>query len=882
MAAQPSGTVTFLFVDIEGSTPLWDAHPTVMRDALARHDEIVASAIARYGGFVFSTGGDGFGVAFERPIEAVRAAVDAQRALQAEPWPDAVELRVRMGAHTGEAQERDGNYFGSAVNRAARVASAGHGGQILLSRATVELLEREDGVDLVDLGAHHLKGLSDAVQLFAVRAEGVARVDLAPVTVDTVTGNIPRAVTEYVGSATDLLASGDEISRRPLSTLTGPGGIGKTRTAIEIGAVARPSFADGAWFVDLAPIAEHAAVAAAVASTLGIRQRTGESTTESIVDWLRGRRLLLILDNCEHVIGPVSELVAAVMANCPGTSVLATSREPLGVPGERVQSVAALDSRSDASTLFGLRATAADASFDPEDVDRGTIEAICSRLDGLPLAIELAAARVRSLTPGDILERLDDRFRLLKSGTGSTGHHQTLRATVDWSYQLMSDEERTLFARLSVFAGGFDLLAAEAICADSESDRLLVDVLASLVDKSMVTAQRGPTGIRFRLLETLRQYGTDRLESRGEVESVRDRHLEHFVEVATRLATQWASRRQDQADAGFEREWDNIRAAFNWALTLGDIARADSLVTATGAHALSRIVHEHADWVKGALERWRAGGTTAPTASLFGWAAYWETRIVAGERRRAVALAEEGIAIARTPSDPTTAICWERLCFATIALGGARENPVPFRGAEAAMMEVSSPFERSKLLAALLEEAFSVDHSRAGERLAELTALADAVGAPWLLAEAAWARGRYLMWIHDPPDPQGALLAYEDGLDIARSAGDHWHENSLLVGLAYAYTALDSPSAPAACRDALTLVGADGNGGCSLFCLWRSRRGSLPTAIQQQPPLRPAMCGAPMRTGGTSNADSRTWASIATPLLARRWHAEPRWMATRS
>ena len=490
MATQPSGTVTFLFVDIEGSTPLWDAHPEAMQAAVARHDEIVASAIAQHGGFVFSIGGDGFGVAFQSPMQAVRAAVDAQRSMQTEPWPDTVMLRVRMGAHTGEAQERDGNYFGSAVNRAARVASAGHGGQILLSRATVEVLGPQNGIDYVDLGIHRLKGLSEATHLFGLRADGMSWVDLPPVTMDSVSGNVPRTLTEFVGSKADVLEKAEEISRWPLVTLIGPGGIGKTRTAMEIGAVARTSYPDGAWFVDLAPISERAAVGAAVASTLAIRQHAGQSTTESIVDWLRSRRLLLILDNCEHLIAPVGELVVAVMGRCPGTTILATSREPLGVSGERVRSIASLDPLSDAATLFCLRAAAADASFEPDDLDRSTIEAICGRLDGLPLAIELSAARVRSLTPHDILERLDDRFRLLKSlGSEGRGHHQTLRATVDWSYHLLSDEERRLFDRLSVFAGGFDIDAAEAVCATNESERLeMVDLLASLVDKSMATA----------------------------------------------------------------------------------------------------------------------------------------------------------------------------------------------------------------------------------------------------------------------------------------------------------------------------------------------------------------------------------------------------------
>ena len=627
--------MTFLFTDLEGSTPLWDAQPAVMQDALARHDEILRSAIAAHGGFIFSTGGDSLGAVFQRSVDAVRASVDAQQELQAEPWPHDLVLRVRMGVHTGEAQERDGNYFGSAVNRAARVASAGHGGQILLSRVTVEMLGPQKGIDYVDLGSHRLRGLSEDTHLFGVRADGMSWVDSPPRTVGSVNGNVPRTLTEFIGSTTELQERADDISRGPLVTLIGPGGIGMSCTAMEIGALANSSYQDGAWFVDLAPLSEHEALVAAVGSTLAVRQRAGQSTTESIVDWLENRRLLLILDNCEHVIQPVGELVAAVMASLsrhlnsghqPGAT-----RDCWGASSVRRCARSALE----AATLFCVRAAAADASFEVDDFDRLTIEAICSRLDGLPLAIELAAARVRSLSPHDILQRLDDRFRLLKSSrSAGRGHHRTLRATVDWSYQLLGDEERRLFDRLSVFAGGFDIRAAEAVCATTESERLdVVDLLASLVDKSMITARHQETETRFWLLETLRQYSAERLEDRGEVTLIRDRHLDHFVEVTQDLATQWASRRQAEAAASFEREWDNIRAAFGWTLAQDDFARADVLISATAPHADSRIIHEHGDWVNRALEQCERAGNP-PSASMFGWAAHW-SGFVTGDQQKA-------------------------------------------------------------------------------------------------------------------------------------------------------------------------------------------------------------------------------------------------------
>jgi predicted ATPase len=373
-------------------------------------------------------------------------------------------------------------------------------------------------------------------------------------------GNLPHALTDWFGPVAELHRRVGDLGRRRLVTLTGPGGVGKTRLAIEIGALVGDDFPDGMWMVDLAPVQDPDAVHAAVASTLGVLPQEGMTTLESILEWMHKRRLLLILDNCEHVLPPVVSLTSAIIASNEAVTVLATSREPLGLSGERVVPVPPLEPH-DGIALFCDRTAALDASAAFSKEDRNTIGAICARLDGIPLAIELAAARSRSLGPADLLARLDNRFRLLRGGgRGGLERHQTLRATVSWSYQLLQSAEQALFDRLSVFAGGFDLAAVQAVCAAGPIDELdVVDLLGALVDKSLVVATRSEGSTRYQLLETLRQYGEERLEERGETVVIRDRHLTHYVALARHAYQLWMSERYWQGAAVFDREWDNLR-----------------------------------------------------------------------------------------------------------------------------------------------------------------------------------------------------------------------------------------------------------------------------------------------------------------------------------
>jgi predicted ATPase/class 3 adenylate cyclase len=558
----PTGTVSFLFTDIVGSTPLWDSHPAEMREALFRHDEILRKAVLAADGHVFSTGGDGLGAVFSRAGNAVAAAVDAQVALLAEPWPEPVELRVRMGVHTGEAHERDGDYFGPPVNLAARLMGAANGGQVVVSALTAGLLDPSVGVELVDLGSTRLKGVIQPVAVFGVSAPGLEWLDAPLISAQTNPGNLPRPQTELVGDLADLQRRVANLSDNRLVTLTGSGGVGKTRAAIEIGWLVIDEFVDGVWFVELASIADPDAVDAAIAATLGARPQPGMSLTESVVDWCLGRRMLLIVDNCEHVLQPVLDLVAAIAASCPTVTTLATSREPLGVPGEQVVRIPSL-APVFGEELFMVRAAAADSTFAPSPADEAAISAICARVDGIPLAIELAAARIRSLSPVELLERLDDRFRLLRGGgRGGLERHQTLRAAVTWSYQLLPEEHQLLFDRLSVFAGGFDLRAAEAVCAGGDIDEYdVIDLIGELVDKSMVVADRGESGTRYRLLETLRQYGEERLDDRGETSTMRSAHTAHFADLVEQIYDTWCSPQQRLAEAAYEAEWDNLASS---------------------------------------------------------------------------------------------------------------------------------------------------------------------------------------------------------------------------------------------------------------------------------------------------------------------------------
>ena len=547
MTELPAGTVTFLFTDVEGSTRLWEEYPGAMQSALTRHDAVVRGAIESHGGHVVKTTGDGFHAAFTTAIDAVTAAVDAQLGLEAERWDATGPLRVRMGVHTGEAQHRDGDYYGTALNRAARLASAGHGGQVLVSLATEQLVRDAlpSDCELVALGEYRLRDLGRAEQLFQVVHPDLERHFARLRTVDALPGNLPVRPSTFVGRDRDLVRVAEALTRSPVVTLTGVGGVGKTRLALQVAAELLLRFPDGAWMCELATVRDPDAVVDAVAGVFQVTARSGMNLRDSLVAYLRDQEALLLLDNCEHLLRPVAALVTAIEAACPRVRVLATSREGLNIEGEQILVVSSLGVPEDAMDaaaagesesvrLFADRARAVKSDFVVDATNVADVAQVCRRLDGVPLAIELAAARVTAMNPAELGRRLDRRFQLLSGGSRvAIERHQTLRATIDWSYDLLTAPEQQLLDRLSVFAGGWTLEAAEAVCSGApiHTDDVF-ELLANLVARHLVEADDTGADTRYRLLETIRQYGEEHLAARGDTDTLRARHCDYYAELA--------------------------------------------------------------------------------------------------------------------------------------------------------------------------------------------------------------------------------------------------------------------------------------------------------------------------------------------------------------
>jgi predicted ATPase/class 3 adenylate cyclase len=596
----PSGVVTFLFTDVEGSTRRWETDAATMRMSLAAHDDVLRAAIETHGGWLFKHTGDGVCAAFASPRSAVDAAVTAQRAL---------ELPVRMGLATGEAELRGGDYFGAVLNRAARVMAAGHGGQILLAESTAVLLT---GIDLVDLGPRRLRDLPAAVGMFQVRASGL-RADFPPLrTLDTRPGNLRPAPSSFIGRESELDAVTTELKLHRLVTLTGVGGVGKTRLAIEVAARLTDEFADGVWLFELAPVGDPAAVPDAVAAILGITQQPGKSMSESVATALDGRVRLLVIDNCEHVLDAAGDLIEAILAHTATVKVLATSREGLGIADEQLWPVPSLDVGagidSAAAELFLERARTVGPGPSPAVPDESSaIVEICRRLDGIPLAIELAASRMVSMSAREVRDRLDHRFRLLTGARRGQERHQTLRHAVAWSYDLLDDAEKHLLNRCSVFAGGFDLQSACAIAASGDFDEYTVlDLLDALVRKSLLVAERSTGQTRFSMLETIRQFAEEQLAATGGADQARAAHAGHFADRATDILALWDGPRQRETYTWFTAEFANLRAAFGWSAANGDLDTAATLVTHAAFLGVWLEQYEPAAWAEELLEPARA------------------------------------------------------------------------------------------------------------------------------------------------------------------------------------------------------------------------------------------------------------------------------------
>jgi predicted ATPase/class 3 adenylate cyclase len=665
MIEAPTGTVTFLFTDIEGSTRLLQQLRERYRMVQDAHDEIMRAAIAAEDGFVVRTEGDSFFATFRSPVQAARAAVAAQRTLEHNEWPHARPLRVRMGLHTGEGVLGGDDYLGIDVHRAARIASAGHGGQILISDTTRALVERDlpEGVTLRNLGTHRLKDIEHGEQLHDLLIDGLPA-DFPPIrTLDARATNLPAQRTSFVGRRRELERIAELLGETRLLTLTGPGGTGKTRIALRTASDLLSRFDDGAFLVSLGAVADVSLVPSAIAAALGVRDESNRDISASLADHLRDRTMLLVLDNFEQII-EAAPVVDRLLNEAPRLTILVTSRVPLHLSGEQEYPVPPLTlpdpSRAidlealgaiESVMLFVERAAAVRPGFRITEETAGAVAEITARLDGLPLAIELAASRIKVLSPPELLDRLGRRLPLLTGGARDLPErHHTLRATIEWSHDLLEADERRLLARLAVFAGGWSLNAAEAVCGPG-SDADVLDGLGALVDHSLVRRGRPRGGeTRFRMLETIREFAGERLAASDDEEEVRRRHARFIRDLAEEAEPNLTTDAQAEWLRRLEREHDNLRTALDWAERTGDAETAARI-----ASAVWRFWQQQGYLAEGRarLERVMAlPGVQARDAvrvrglSALGGTAYWQ-----GDNGPMEAAWEEALEIAREIGD---------------------------------------------------------------------------------------------------------------------------------------------------------------------------------------------------------------------------------------
>jgi predicted ATPase/class 3 adenylate cyclase/DNA-binding CsgD family transcriptional regulator len=729
----PTGTVTLLLADVEGSTGLWEARPEEMTDAVALLDRTVTEIIATHDGVrpVEQGEGDSFVAAFARASDAVASALELQRA------PLAL-IRLRIGVHTGEVQLRDeGNYIGPAVNRTARLRDLAHGGQTVLSGTTGDLVADRLPPDvwLTDLGSHKLRDLPRPERVMQLCHSDLHN-EFPPLrtTNIVVTQNLPVQLTSFVGRDAAMHAVRQLLTDDRLVTLTGAGGAGKTRLAVEVVGLIAGEFGEGVRYVDLAPITDPEIVPVTVARAFGLPDQPGSSTMETLLRFVGDGQILLVLDNCEHLLDASAELSVALLGACPGLTLLATSREPIGVAGEVTWRVPSLSLHDEALELFADRARRARPDFTVRADDITVVEEICRRLDGMPLAIELAAAHVRALSLTEIVASLHDRFRLLTGGARTAvRRQQTLRASVDWSHALLTGPERILFRRLAAFMGGFDRDAAQTVCGGGELERYhVLDQLTLLVDKSLVVAETAEVPTRYGMLETVRQYAQEKLGESGEGDAVRARHCDHYTSMAALLDTPAQAGHQRRIEQT-ETEIDNLRAAFAWSYESSDIEQALRLASSLQPLWLTRgLIREGLGWFDLALTNDNSQHLHVAPAVRAGALA---ARVVLAASLSAVDSmdqARQALAIARELDDPAL------LARALTACGSIA----------------------------------AYDAKTARPYLTESIELARALGDNWTLVQA-------LGWLAYAADTAGepivARAAAEEGRDLANALGDRFH-----------------------------------------------------------------------------------------------------------
>jgi len=819
-SARPTGTVTFAFTDVEGSTRRWDRDRAAMQDAMRRHDVLLRTAIAAHDGFVFKTIGDAFCAAFARPEDAVAAILDAQRAFGAEDFSQVDGLRVRVAVHTGTADERDGDYFGPALNRVARLLAIAHGGQVLVSGVTTDLVQGAlpSQASLRDLGEHRLRDLARPEQVYQLLAPDLIA-DFPPLrSLNTSSNNLPLQLTTFVGRESVIADIAALIEEHRLVTLVGAGGVGKTRLSLQVAANLLDGSGDGVWFVELAPLSSGDYIPSTVAKAVGVTLASEGDSVENLVRALKAKNALLVLDNCEHLVEPAARATSAILHGTPKVKVLASSRQGLGLAGEATYQVPSLGLpgkdephtsvidvlRYESVALFIERARAASTTFSLTGENAPIVAEICRRLDGIPLAIELAAARVKVLGAKQLRDRLDERFRVLTGGSRDVlPRQQTLRALIDWSHDLLDERERTLFRRLGIFVNGFTLEGAVAVGSGDDLDELDVfDILASLVDKSLVLAEPLGDAVRYRLLESTRAYAAEKLDAASERDLLATRHLRHlrdrFVELRERFDQ---TARISDLDAALQTDLEDVRSALDGALASSRLVDGAELLVnvdrswrAIGVEGEGVVRCEaYLAALPGDQQRLRAGLSTVLSYLLGD----------SGQMVRGFELAMRAVEYARSGDDaPSLAGALVRYAYmathlhrfddADLALVEAEAIPRTSANLRIQVLVVkalSSQIRGDLELAARMQDQLRQMHRSLGNARAERSAAASC-------AEIEHARGQ----------TRRAIAIVRETLPAARSSGDTNTLGLLLVNSAGYLVALDDlPAALAAARETIAI-----------------------------------------------------------------------------
>ncbi len=789
--ALPSGVLAFLITDIEGSTQRWEAWPEAMRVAMARHDHLVREALLRAGGHVFRTAGDAFYAAFVSPSDAIAAALAAQQALGGEDFSSVGGIKVRMAIHAGPAESRDNDYFGQGMNRCARLLGIAYGGQVLISAAAADMAHGElpPQASLLDLGQHRLKDLAGAEQVYQLVAPGLTARFPTLRSLDAKVHNLPRPVTSFVPREGDVAEVRARLAKYRIVTLVGSGGSGKTRLAIEVGAALLDEYPDGVWIAELAPLEDPLLVAETVCSTIGVPVQGSRSATDSAAGYLRQKKALLILDNCEHLVEAAARLAEELVLGCPSLLLLATSREPLGIDGESTYRVPSLSfpSRTEGITaaealgyravrLFVERATATVDGFSLSDANAPAVANICKHLDGIPMAIELAVPQLRMMPAQGLASRLHDRFLLLVRGSRTAlPRHQTLRTLFDWSYNLLTEGEKTLLRRLSVFAGGWTADSAAWVASGGPVEEGSVfDLLSCLMDKSLVVPDFSGSEPRYKYLETVRQYAFDKLRESGE-RGRRRRLAEYLIRHYAEAGAAWPTTPTAAWLAKYEPELDNLRASLDWAFGPEGDAKLGVELTSHSVRIWDELslLPERERWFATALDRIDEDTPSSTAARLW----LGRTSNSAHGDRTNFEPARRAAELFRTAGDP------HGLGEALAKAGAALETPTTTAEARPFLdeaLQVLRPLGQSKHLASCLRsmavaEYFVQDFAAARPLIAQSAAVARTLGDTRGVAAAQVASAEL----------EFAAGAVDTAIEQIRAMIDSGHHNLRLLALGY-------------------------------------------------------------------------------------------------